>query len=73
MMQVRHSDLIAPIRPESLTHFASVYPALIGRKLVDFSPDSVGTFATVFPSDHPDLPGTSGNFPIYRLLPCSPR
>jgi len=31
--------------------------ALISRKLVDFSPDSVGTFATVFPSDHPDLPG----------------
>ncbi|KAF9792492.1 pyridoxamine 5'-phosphate oxidase-domain-containing protein [Thelephora terrestris] len=31
--------------------------ARISRRLVDSSPDSVGTFATIFPSDHPDLPG----------------
>lgn len=58
---------------ESLTHFALGSSALIGRKLVDFSPDSVGTFATVFPLDHPDLPGTPGHFPTYQRPLCSPR
>ena len=60
-MQVRH-----PPSPRSIPPGGSpdalcpgIHPlALISRKLLDFSPDSVGTFATVFPSDDPHHPGT---------------
>lgn len=46
--------------------------ALIGRKLVELSPDSVGTFATIFPSDHPELPGIPGRPPSRLRSLCSP-
>ena len=57
-MQVRHPlVLIGPPWREPHIHFVLRSLAVISRKLVDFSPDSVGTFATVFPLDHPDFPG----------------
>lgn len=58
------------------THTLGSYLALISRKLVDLSSDSVGTFATVFPSDHPDLPGTPSRdlpaIPLFTLLAGEP-
>lgn len=59
-MQVRSDrSSLALAREPHCTYTSSCDSlALISRKLVDLSPDSVGTFATVFPSDHPDHPGT---------------
>ena len=66
-------DLIdPPWRIPHHLHFAPRCIALIGRKLVELSPDSVGTFATVFPSDHPELPGIAGYPPPYLRSPRSP-
>jgi len=50
--------LLLALLPSQIRGEETVFDAaLISRKLVDLSPDSVGTFATVFPPDHPDLPG----------------
>ncbi|KII92899.1 hypothetical protein PLICRDRAFT_37701 [Plicaturopsis crispa FD-325 SS-3] len=45
-----------------IAHVSSAYEtvqdaAILARELVDSSPTSIGTMATIYPSDHPDLAG----------------
>lgn len=44
------------------------YIAKLARDLVDFSSSSIGTMATVYPQDHPDLSGVVSCFTHRGLL-----